>query len=204
MGGGTVVTVWAVSVALLAFVMAATPGPNNVLFAASGARQGYVRTIPLLGGMTLGFAVLIAACVTGVGGLVAGQPWSRVVLTAVASAYMAYLAVALWRAGPPEGARDGRRRLMSWWQMALFQVVNPKTWLAILAFVSGKLGPNSPGGVWIDVTGSVLFLAVVWVSASLWTAFGAVLHAGSGPARWAVTTKVMAVLAALTIVTFWL
>jgi threonine/homoserine/homoserine lactone efflux protein len=34
------VTAWLGSIALLAFVMAATPGPNNLLFAAAGARNG--------------------------------------------------------------------------------------------------------------------------------------------------------------------
>lgn len=194
---------WAGSVALLSFVMAATPGPNNVLFAAAGARQGYVRSAPMLAGMMLGFLVLIGACTAGIGGLVADQPWSRLTLTVLASAYMAYLAVALWRASPPGEVRREDKPLMSWWQMAAFQVANPKTWLATLAFVSGKLGPNSPGGIWLDVLGAALFLSVVWVSASLWTLFGAALHAGLGPRRWGRTTKTMSVLAALTIATFW-
>lgn len=197
------VTAWAGSVALLAFVMAGTPGPNNVIFAAAGARQGYLRTVPMLGGMIAGFVVLIGACVVGVGELVAGQPWSRLVLTVVASVYMAYLAVALWRASPPQGPRADTHRLMAWWQMGLFQAANPKTWLAILAFTSGKLGPNSPGGLWLDVAGAAVFLAVVWLAASLWVSFGAALHAGLGPTQWGRSMKVMAVLAALTIVTFW-
>ena len=197
------VTAWAGSVALLAFVMAGTPGPNNVLFAAAGARQGYLRTVPMLGGMILGFVVLIGACVVGIGEVVAGQPWSQVALTVVASLYMAYLAVALWRATPPQGPRDDAHRLMAWWQMALFQAANPKTWLAILAFTSGKLGPNSPGGLWSDAVGAAVFLSVVWAAASLWVAFGAALHAGLGPEQWGWTMKGMAVLAALTIATFW-
>ena len=197
------VTAWVGSVALLSFVMAGTPGPNNVIFAAAGARQGYLRTVPMLGGMIVGFVVLIVACVVGIGGLVSGQPWSRLVLTVVASLYMAYLAVALWRAAPPEGPGDDAHGLMAWWQMALFQAANPKTWLAILVFPSGKLGPNSPGGLGADVVGSAVFLAVVGAAASMWAAFGAALHAGLGPTQWSRTMKVMAVLAALTIVTFW-
>ena len=196
-------TAWTGSVALLAFVMAPTPGPNNVLFAAAGARQGYVRTVPMLTGMILGFVVLIGACVAGVGGLVAGQPRTQAVLTVLASVYMAYLAVALWRASPPEDAREQRARLLWWWQMALFQMANPKTWLATLAFVSGKLGPHSPGDRWLDVVGAVVFLVVVWGSASLWVLFGAALSTGLGPTQWHWTMKLMAALAALTIVTFW-
>jgi threonine/homoserine/homoserine lactone efflux protein len=159
--------------------------------------------VPMLGGMIAGFVVLIGACAAGIGGLVGGHRLSQLLLTLLASGYMAYLAVALWRAEPPRDPRGDGGRLMSWWQMAVFQVVNPKTWLAALAFVSGKLGANSPGGAWLDLVGAGVFLAVVWVSASVWTLFGAALHAGLGPARWRGMMKAMAVLAALTIVTFW-
>ena len=194
---------WLGSVVLLAAVMAATPGPNNVLFAAAGARHGYLRTIPLLAGMIGGFVVLIGAGAAGVGGLLEAVPGSRLAMTTAASAYMAYLGLRLWRSDPHPDEPGHDSPLMRWWQMALFQVANPKTWLAVLAFVTGKLGPDSPGGLAADLVGAGCFLAVVWVSASSWTLFGAALRArmDAGHGRGAMRT--MAVLALLTIVTFW-
>jgi threonine/homoserine/homoserine lactone efflux protein len=201
--GAAQMTAWLGSIAVLAFVMAVTPGPNNVLFAAAGARNGYQRTLPLLAGMIGGFVVLIAAGVVGVGGLLEAVPGSLLGMTTVASAYMAYLAVRLWRANPlpDEPGEDGT--LMTWWQMALFQVANPKTWLAVLAFVTGKLGPHSPGGVATDLVGAACFLAVVWGSASSWALFGAALRARLAADGGRRVMKAMAVLAALTIPTFW-
>lgn len=194
-------TAWLGSIVVLAFVMAATPGPNNVLFAAAGARHGYLRTVPLLAGMLGGFVVLIGAGVAGVGGILAAVPGSRLAMTAVASAYMAYLGVRLWRASPEEPGDAAP--LLTWWQMALFQVANPKTWLAVLTFVTGKLGPNGPGGVAGDLAGAACFLAVVWGSASLWTLFGAALRASLAAGHGRRAMRALAILAVLTIPTFW-
>lgn len=193
---------WLASVVVLAFVMAATPGPNNALFAAAGARNGYRRTLPMLGGMLAGFVALIVLGVAGAGALLLVLPGSNVVLPAIASIYMAYLTGRLWRAPAPSGD-EGREPLLSWWQMLLFQVANPKTLLAVLAFVTGKLGPNSPGGTLADLVAAGFFLATVWLSASTWTLFGAALRARLGPAHWRGTMRGMAVLSALTIPTFW-
>jgi hypothetical protein len=60
------------------------------------------RTAPASSAATIrpavpGFLGLIGAGLLGVGGVVEAVPGSRVVLTAAASAYMAYLAVGLWR-----------------------------------------------------------------------------------------------------------
>lgn len=196
-------TAWLGSIAVLAFVMAATPGPNNLVFAAAGARNGYLRTIPLLGGMLAGFVGLIAIGIAGIGGLVDAAPGSRLALTSAASIYLAYLAVRLWRATPPAETGQDADPLLAWWQMALFQVVNPKTWLAVLAFVTGKLGPNSPGGAAGDVLGSMCFLSVVGISASLWTLFGAALRTRLRPDSWRIAMRVLAGIAVLTIPTFW-
>jgi len=199
------VTAWFGSIAVLAFVMAATPGPNNLLFAAAGARNGYLRTVPVLAGMLGGFVVLIGAGVAGVGGVVDALPASRFVMTAGASAYLAYLAIGLWRATPPSDADSARSSvpLMTWWQMALFQVANPKSWLAVLTFVTGKLGPSSPGGTLVDLLGATCFLAVVAASASLWTVFGAALKKHLSPRSWRRAMRLMAVVAVLSVPTLW-
>ena len=47
-----------VAMASFAFVMAFTPGPNNVMLTASAANFGFVPSIPHMLGVTLGFVVL--------------------------------------------------------------------------------------------------------------------------------------------------
>ena len=181
-------TGWVASLVTLAFVMSVTPGPNNVLFAASGSRSGYVGSLPVLAGMVGGFAAVIAACMAGVGALVGSSPRAHVALTVLAAAYMAWIAVHLWREAAGDGPEPGGpSRTVTWSTMAALQAVNPKTWLAAATFVSGSLGPNSPGGRTQDLAGAVVFLGVVALSASLWTLFGSAARTGLRPGwlqRW--------------------
>ena len=202
---------WLASIATLSFVMSATPGPNNVLFAASGARVGYRRTLPGIVGMLSGFALILAACGTGIGQLIARAPRTQSAMTVVASAYMLWLAHRLWRADPAkvsgpsaDSAGPGSLRLLTWWQMAVFQIANPKTWLASIAFTSGYLAANSPGGVAVDLAGACLFLLVVACSASAWTLFGAAFRSRLSPSQWRRFNRVLAIVAVATIGTFWL
>lgn len=196
--------VWLSTVTTLAFVMAVTPGPNNILFAASGARVGYLRTLPGLLGMLVGFATIILASAAGIGAVIAGNERLQIVLTVGASAYMAWLAIRLWRSSGTANANGDSSPVMTWWQFAAFQFANPKTWLASIAFVSGFLGANAPGGYGMDAVGIVWFLTVVALSANVWVLFGATLRARMTTKHWSHLNKVLAALAAGTIVTFWI
>ena len=57
-----------------AFVMAFTPGPNNVMLTASAANFGLVRSVPHMLGVTLGFVILLAASGAGLGALLTSIP----------------------------------------------------------------------------------------------------------------------------------
>lgn len=166
---------WLASLVSLAFVMSVTPGPNNLLFAASGSRVGFLRSLPTIGGMLGGFFLVIGASCVGIGALVGDSRGAQVVLTSLAAGYMTWIAVKLWTtertAVSPETTNP-----ISWHTIAALQGLNPKTWLTSVAFVSGSLGANSPGDRWLDVVGIAIFLAVVTLSASLWTLFGATLR----------------------------
>ncbi len=198
------VTTWLASVATLALVMAATPGPNNVLFAASGARVGYLRSLPALFGMLVGFSCVIGASALGIGSLMKTYPDLKVSLQVAASGYMLWIALRLWRSAGNSRTPPVDRPAVKWWHLTALQLANPKTWLASLAFVSGFLGPNAPGGVLTDALGIAWFLTVVAISASVWVVFGAGLRTGLGAGRWSTVNRALGVLAAATVVTFWI
>ena len=63
------------SLAGFAFISSITPGPNNILLMSSGALFGWQRSLPHLGGILLGFAILMTTSVMGLGTLVAKWPW---------------------------------------------------------------------------------------------------------------------------------
>ena len=195
---------WLASVATLSFVLSATPGPNNVLFAASGAAVGYVRTLPGIVGMLTGFAAVLAGCAAGVGQLVTRAPGARLAMTVLASAYMLWLARRLWTASAvrlPDACGDTGP--LTWWQMAVLQPANPKTWLASVAFASGYLAGDSPGGAVVDLLGVIVFLLVVSVSASAWTLFGAALRSRLSGSQGRGFDRALAVVAVATVATLW-
>ena len=59
---------------LFTLSMTITPGPNNMLLTASGARFGYRRTLPLIGGIVLGIISQLVLSALGLGVLFESIP----------------------------------------------------------------------------------------------------------------------------------
>ncbi len=111
-------------------VMSVTPGPNNLLLAASGVHFGFRRTLPQMLGITAGhflqvFTVTVALS-TAVGWLSGVRPW----LAAAGCLYLLILSWQIFRAGAPE-EKEGRRP-MKFYESVLFQAVNPKAWVMVV------------------------------------------------------------------------
>ena len=158
--------------ALVAFAaaMSLTPGPNNALVTASGASFGFRRSLPLLLGIAIGFALMAAIVGLGATRLFQARPVLHQILKILGSAYLLWLAWRIGRAGRAE-AEGGRARPLSFVQGAAFQWINPKGWVfaagAVSAFTS--VGP--------DLLAEVALITAVLTVACLaaittWCAFG--------------------------------
>jgi threonine/homoserine/homoserine lactone efflux protein len=128
------------ALASFTFVASITPGPNNLMLAASGIGFGLKRTIPHMLGVCSGFLVLVLVCGLGTGALLMQSPTAATGLKVAGSAYLVYLA---WRLRGNVIASGGsaRARPMSFAAAAAFQFANPKAWLmgitAASAFLPG-------------------------------------------------------------------
>lgn len=137
------------AIALLCFVSSITPGPNNLLATASGARFGLRRTLPQVAGVTFGFTVLFALAAFGVAASAAAYPRA---VAAVSWAGYGYLAWLSWRLlGSAWRPRTGGATLsilqpMRFLESAAFQFANPKAWMMALSAATAFLasGPRSP------------------------------------------------------------
>ena len=128
---------------VFAIAASGTPGPNNILVAASGARNGARATVPMVAGISLGFGLMIGVVGAGVSGVLAAVPHLDAVLRWVAFAWLVWLAVRVATAAPPK--LDGTpRRGPGFWGMAAFQWVNPKAWLMALGTASAWIVPTDP------------------------------------------------------------
>jgi len=154
------------------FVMSSTPGPNNVMLAASGANFGFRDTLPHILGIVVGGAVQTFAACVGLGALLAEWPAWQVLLRWVGAAYLLVLAWRLVGSGIADG---GLARPLTLAQGALFQAVNPKSWMKALTLAAVFMPPG-----WPVLHGSLLVagvgLAVGLPCVSVWALFGAAIR----------------------------
>lgn len=131
--------------ALAALGLSLTPGPNGLLALTHGAIYGVRRTTFTVLGGALGFAVVIAVSMFGIGALLTAVPEVLTVLKWVGGAYLVFLGIQVWRAPAISVATDGERPTASpwslWQQGFLAAVTNPKGILFFVAFLPQFIDP---------------------------------------------------------------
>jgi threonine/homoserine/homoserine lactone efflux protein len=158
---------------LFAFTTSITPGPNNMMLFASGVNFGFVRTIPHMFGIGMGFLSLLIAVGLGLGALLHSVPLLYTALKVAGCAYLLYIA---WKIGSSRTLGEGKAGAvpMTFLQAAAFQWVNPKAWVMA---VSAMAAYTSEGNYLMSVAIVGVIFAVVNVpSVSTWAGFGSALR----------------------------
>ena len=101
-----------------------TPGPNNLMLAASGANFGFRRTLPHICGVIFGFTVMVIATGFGLGAVFAAVPSLHTVMRVFSIIFLLYLSWRIAIAGSPKVASDARP--LCFVAAAMFQLINPK------------------------------------------------------------------------------
>ena len=152
-----------------AFATTWTPGPNNVMLAASGATFGWRATVPHAMGVALGFAVMVFLIALGLGEIFQRSPVLRASLAWAGAAVMLWLA---WRIATAEAAQAQRRsRPLRFHEAAAFQWINPKGW----AMAIGASATYARGDDPVFEAGLITaaFVIAGLTSSQTWAAFGA-------------------------------
>ncbi|MEX3017409.1 LysE family translocator [Gymnodinialimonas hymeniacidonis] len=178
---------------LFLFVFAGlfSPGPNVILLTASGARFGFVPTLPHVIGVALGVGIIAALTGLGIGALLASYPALELILKVIAAAWIVWMGVILWRSSAA-GQTDTADRPWSTLKAVLFQWMNPKIWAVAIAAASGFPGGLSPMGeaLRLGLTFSTLNLGVCL----FWSFAGFLLSLLlTTPKAWTVFARIMAV-----------
>ena len=184
------------------FVSSVTPGPNNVLLWASGARFGFRRTVRHVVGTAVGLGTMALGAAAGIAALVSALPALELAMKVAGSAYLLFLAWQTAMAGTLDPGVVARP--FGLFQAAAFQAINPKAWI----FALGAVTTFRPDGFPV-VAGSVLVAATMMVvivpSASLWAAGGGALARFlEGERTRQLVSLGLAGVLALTVVTVWL
>jgi threonine/homoserine/homoserine lactone efflux protein len=150
-------------------LMSGTPGPNNVMLATSGANFGYRRTLPHMLGVNIGAFMLTFVVCVGLGAVFTKFPALQGALKIVGAVYLAWLAWKLAGARLQGGAEAGTP--LSFVEGAMFQVVNPKTWMKA-ATVATVFMPADIGAVYGALLVSAIGLVIGFPLISVWALFG--------------------------------
>jgi threonine/homoserine/homoserine lactone efflux protein len=157
---------------LFAVVAAVTPGPSNIMLTAAGAQAGVLRGLPCLLGVTAGMGVMMFVVPLGLGTLVLDHP---LVLGALHWGGAACLLWLSWKiatsASPIDGAPE--RRPVGFLGAAIFQWVNPKSWLVAASAASTFLGAEAGRPMAQAAFLGGLFVVAALPSGLLWLTFGA-------------------------------
>jgi len=156
------------ALAVFAFVSSITPGPNNLMLMASGANFGFVRSIPHMLGIGLGFVFMVVMVGLGLAQVFAAAPVLHQVLKWASIAYLLYLA---WRIATAAPTTDGEAKgtPFTFLQAAAFQWVNPKAWTMALTAVTVYSPDTALASVLVV---ALIFGAINLPAVSSWTLLG--------------------------------
>jgi threonine/homoserine/homoserine lactone efflux protein len=156
---------------LIGFAVAAsiTPGPNNVMVAASAANHGLRATVPGMLGITVGFTVMLAVVGLGIAGVLAALPTLALALRLVCMAWLLVLAWRIANAGAP--GSGPRRPPLGFLGAALFQWANPKAWMLAIGAAGTFIQAGHPLGPQVALIAGT-FCVVCLPCVSTWAALG--------------------------------
>jgi threonine/homoserine/homoserine lactone efflux protein len=159
---------------LFAVVAAITPGPSNLMLTATGANAGVLKGLPCLLGVTTGMALMMFLVPLGLGSLVLEHPLVLRALNWAGAAFLLWLA---WRIATSSRVDSiSRGKPVGYLGAAVFQWVNPKSWLvsasAAGTFLSAEAGSPLAQSAFLGG----LFVLAALPSCFLWLAFGATVQ----------------------------
>jgi threonine/homoserine/homoserine lactone efflux protein len=150
------------------FVSSITPGPNNLMLMASGANFGFLRTIPHMLGVGLGFVLMVVLVGIGLAQIFDLYPITHTILKIGSVGYLLYLAWKIANAAPVN-AKDSSGSPMTFLQAAAFQWVNPKAWTMAVTAVTVYAPDTNLATLLLVAT---IFGAVNLPAVSSWTLLG--------------------------------
>ena len=131
---------------LAATGLSLSPGPNGLLALTHGALHGRRKAMYTITGGALGFVIVIALSMFGIGALLQTSLAWLTVLKWLGGAYLVWLGIQVWRSPPLSLDASGSSEPRAGWSMfqqgALSAITNPKAILFFAAFLPQFLDPH--------------------------------------------------------------
>ena len=108
----------------LCMIQSGTPGPNNIMLTASGKNFGFIKTIPHMLGVVLGYLTLLTVLSLGLITIFEQYPIVQEILKYIGACYLLYLAYRIYSSDNKDD--PSKSRPLTFIEVTLFQYVNPK------------------------------------------------------------------------------
>lgn len=146
-----------------------TPGPNNLMITASGANFGYMRSMPHMLGVALGYPIMFVILAFGLGEIFSRWPLFHETLRYLGALYLLYLAWRIATAGRAQ-VKD-RARPLTFLEATAFQWINPKGVLFAISIIATFTANAENYETRIFIMAMILIMAA-YASISTWCLFG--------------------------------
>jgi threonine/homoserine/homoserine lactone efflux protein len=160
---------------LAAIMLLGSPGPGIAALIAVGKDRGFVDGLRFYWGLQAGLALAAAVSAGGLFSLIRAVPAVMAVLTAIAVAYLCWLACKIATA-PVGAASDEKawRTASTAWSGFLLGIANPKAYLAFVSLMASHAIVHS--SVFADAGLKWLLCVIVMIVVDIaWLAFGAIV-----------------------------
>jgi threonine/homoserine/homoserine lactone efflux protein len=161
--------------AFAAVGLSLTPGPNGLLALTHGALYGTRKTIATILGGIIGFGLVVAASMFGIGALLQASAQLLTVLKWLGGAYLVWLGIQVWRSDPIGVADQSGAKAVGnasrFQQGLLSAVTNPKGILFFVAFLPQFIDPAR--SLWIQF----VVMATTFMFIEFWYEFVVALMA---------------------------
>lgn len=178
---------------LLALLLSATPGPDNLFVLVQSAAHGRRAGFSVVLGLCTGLLAHTLAVALGLAAVFAASAGAFAVLKAVGCGYLLYLAWGAWRApagqpepgaAPPAAPSGGGLSWRMYGRGVAMNVTNPKVAFFFLALLPQFVRPaGDGGGAAVPVALQIACLGALFIAATLLVFGAVVLLAGTIRAR---------------------
>ncbi len=154
---------------ILAIIMSVTPGPNNLMVLSSSIRFGAKKTLSHISGASVGSAFMLLLVGLGLHQIFLSSSYLQQGMKYTGSAYILYLA---WKILRDSGdvQTEKASQPMSFLGAAIFQWINPKSWVMATVAISTCL-PAVFSFTDIAIY-TILFTAISFPCVGVWAWFG--------------------------------
>ncbi len=125
---------WFIPLVIFLAVAIFSPGPNNVIAMSVGFNYGFKRVIPHLLAVVVGFSIMLFVVGIGIKELILKYQSAFEVMKYLCSFYLLYLAYKIATSKPNLNTNEAKP--ITFKESLLFQVINPKSWIAALSIVT--------------------------------------------------------------------